>query len=128
MCPLSTLLKTFGLCVQDKGYFPHLYTTRANLEVKHTHMPEQCFYQPEFIKVAGRKKFEYWHAQQQTIDQQLNDSTVHFYLREKLSEYCTIYVRILTEAALKFREIFMDKTGLDIFAAASTCAGLAMNT
>ena len=53
---------------------------------------------------------------------------MRFHLREKLIEYCTNDVRILTEASLKFREIFMDKTGLDVFAAASTCAGLAMNT
>ena len=128
MCPLSTLPKTFGLAVQDKGFFPHLFTTRENLDVQLTHMPEQRFYQPEFMKTAERKKFEEWHAQQQAIDQQFNGSTVRFHLREKLLEYCTNDVRILTEAALKFREIFMDKTGLDVFAAASTCAGLAMNT
>ena len=128
MCPLSTLPKTFGLAVQDKGFFPHLFTTRENLDVKLNHMPEQRFYQPEFMKTTERKKFESWHAQQTTLDQQLNVSTVRFHLREKLLEYCTNDVRILTEAALKFREIFMDKTGLDVFAAASTCAGLAMNT
>ena len=123
MCSLSTLPKTFGLNVQDKGFFPHLFTTRENLDVKLTHIPEQRFYQPEFMKTAERKKFEEWHAQQQAIDQQLNGSTVRFHLREKLLEYCTNDVRILTEASLKFREIFMDKTGLDVFAAASTCAG-----
>ena len=44
MCPLSTLPKTFGLTVQDKGFFPHLFTTRENLNVQLTHMPEQRFY------------------------------------------------------------------------------------
>ena len=29
MCPLSTLPKIFDLDVQDKGLFPHLFTTRA---------------------------------------------------------------------------------------------------
>ena len=38
MCPLSTLPKTFGLTVQDKGYFPHLFTTQENLDVQLTHM------------------------------------------------------------------------------------------
>ena len=128
MCSLSTLPKTFGLDVQDKGFFPHLFTTQENLDVQLRNIPEQRFYQPEFMKAAERKKFEEWHAQQQAIDQQLNGSTVRFHLREKLIEYCTNDVRILTEASLKFRQIFMDKTGLDVFAAASTCAGLAMNT
>ena len=32
MCALSTLPKTFGLDVQDKGFFPHLFTKRENLE------------------------------------------------------------------------------------------------
>ena len=30
MCSLSTLPKTFGLKVQDKGFFPHLFTKREN--------------------------------------------------------------------------------------------------
>ena len=128
MCPLSTLPKTFGLAVQDKGFFPHLFTTRQNLDRQLTRMPDKRFYQPEFMKVAERKKFEDWYAQQRAIDQQLNGSTVRFHQRPKLLEYCSNDVRILTEAALKFRQVFMDKTGLDVFAAASTCAGLAMNT
>ena len=128
MCPLSTLPKTFGLSVQDKGFFPHLFTTRENLDRQLTNMPDQRFYQPEFMKVGERQKFEDWYAQQRSIDQQLDGSTVRFHLRQKLLEYCSNDVRILTEAALKFRQVFMDKTGLDVFAAASTCAGLAMNT
>ena len=128
MCPLSTLPKTFGLAVQDKGFFPHLFTTRGNLDRKLTQMPERHFYQPEFMKVAERKKFEEWHKQQREVDQQLQGTKVRFHLREKLLEYCSNDVRILTEAALKFRQIFMEKTGLDAFVAASTCAGLAMNT
>ena len=32
MCALSTLPKTFGIDVQDKGFFPHLFTKRENLE------------------------------------------------------------------------------------------------
>ena len=128
MCGLSTLPKTFGLSVQDKGFFPHLFTTRQNLDVQLTHMPERRFYQPEYMKVAERKKFEDWYAQQEAIDQQLNNSTVRFHLRQKLLEYCSNDVRIVTEAALRFREVFMEKTGLDVFVAASTYAGLAMNT
>ena len=80
------------------------------------------------MKVAERKKFEDWYAEQEAIDEQLNGSTVRFHLREKLLEYCSNDVRILTEAALRFREVYMKKTGLDVFVAASTCAGLAMNT
>ena len=115
MCQLSTFPKTFGLDVQDKGYFPHLFTTLENLDRQLTHIPKQCFYEPEFLKAAERKKFEEWHAQQITIDQQLNKTTVRFHLRKKLIEYCTNDVQILKEASLKFRQIFMDKAG-SIFA------------
>ena len=83
------LMCSLGLDVEDKGFFPHLFTTRENLDVKLTHMPEKRFYQPEFMKAAERKKFESWHAHQQAIDPQLNGSTVRFHLREKLIEYCT---------------------------------------
>lgn len=128
MCALSTLPKTFGLDVQDKGFFPHLFTKRENLEQFLMTIPDRSFYQPEFMKIAERKKFEQWYAEQKDIDEQLNGSTVRFHLREKLLEYCSNDVRILTEAALKFRQVFKEKTGLDAFVAASTCAGLSMNT
>ena len=68
MCPLSTLLKTFGLAVQDKGFFPHLFTTRENLDRQLARIPDRRFYQPEFMKVGERQKFEDWYAQQRVID------------------------------------------------------------
>ena len=80
------------------------------------------------MKVAERKKFHEWYEEQNSIDEQLNGSTIRFHLREKLLEYCSNDVRILTKAALKFRQVFKEKTGLDAFVAASTCAGLSMNT
>ena len=102
MCSLSTLPKTFGLSVQDKGFFPHQFTARRNLDLQMSEMPDRRFYQPEFMKVAERKKFDQWYGEQKVIDEQLNGSTVRFHLREKLIEYCSNDVRILTEAALKF--------------------------
>ena len=32
MAPLSSLPATFGLNVEDKGFFPHLFTKRENLD------------------------------------------------------------------------------------------------
>ena len=68
--------------MQDKGFFSHLFTTRQNLDVQLTRMPERRFYQPEYMIVAERKKFEDWYAQQEAIDEQLNGSTVRFNLRQ----------------------------------------------
>ena len=120
MAPLSTLPTTFGLNVEDKGFFPHLFTKRENLERQLSCIPHRRNYQPQFMKVKEKQAFERWYRQQQ--------HPTPFNLRQRLLEYCSNDVRILTEASLKFRELFMAKTGLDVFVAASTCAGLAMNT
>ena len=121
MAPLSTLPTTFGLNVEDKGFFPHLFTKRENLERQLPCIPHRRNYQPQFMKVKEKQAFERWYRQQQ-------QHPTPFNLRQRLLEYCSNDVRILTEASLKFRELFMAKTGLDVFVAASTCAGLAMNT
>ena len=121
LAPLAALPRTFGLDVQDKGHFPHLYTSHANLDVDLPGLPDRHFYQPEWMKAADRDRFEQWYAQQ-------NSSGEGFNLRTKLVEYCKNDVRILMQASLKYRQTMIDETGLDPFAVASTCAGLAMST
>lgn len=121
MSPLAALPETFGLTVRDKGFFPHLFTRRENLDRQLTSIPHRRNYQPQFMKMTEKKRFEHWYRQQQQQPSAFN-------LRQRLLEYCANDVRILTEASLKFRELFIAKTGLDVFVAASTCAGLAMNT
>ena len=129
MAPLSALPKTFGLTVNDKGHFPHLFTSHANLDQQLRYTPHKRFYGPEWMKQSDRDRFEQWHRQERAIDQHAHPSgIVRFNLRQKLIEYCTNDVRILMEASLKYRQTMLDKTGLDPFAVSSTCAGLAMST
>lgn len=129
LAPLAALPRTFGLAVEDKGHFPHLFTTHVNLDRGLRHLPQRRFYQPEWMKPADRERFERWYREQRHIDQQMYASgTIRFNLREQLVAYCANDVRILMEASLKYRQTMMDKTGLDPFAVASTCAGLAMST
>lgn len=128
LAPLAALPKTFGLEVEDKGYFPHLFTTHNNLDRQLTRIPDAHFYQPEWMKPGDRHRFEQWHAQQRQADQQSDATAVRFHLRQQLVDYCSNDVRILMEASMKYRQTMMDKTDLDPFAVASTCAGLAMAT
>ena len=129
LAPLAALPQTFGLDVQDKGHFPHLFTCHKNLDLKLRHVPHRRYYQPEWMKEKDRLKFENWYNDQRTIDQREHpNGTIRFHLRTQLIEYCANDVRILMEATLKYRATMMEKTGLDPFAVASTCAGLAMAT
>ena len=121
--------KTFGLPVQDKGCFPHLFTRRENLNKMLHHTPHRRFFQPQWMKPADKEKFERWYQQQRSIDQQQHATgAVRFKLRDKLIEYCANDVRILTEATLQYRQQFLQEIGIESFVAANTCAGLALNT
>ena len=103
MYALSSLPKTFGLDVQDNGFFPHLFTRRENLNRRLPQIPDRHFYQPEWMKPAENAKFERWYQQQQANDPQPGFyGDRQFNLKEKLIEYCTNDVRILTEAVLKY--------------------------
>ena len=96
LAPLSALPKTFGLNVQDKGYFPHLFTCHANLELQMRYTPHKRFYGPEWMKQGDRDRFEQWHQQQRVIDQQTHPTgAIRFNLRQKLVEYCSNDVKIL---------------------------------
>ena len=129
LCPLAAMPKTFGLSVQDKGCFPHLYTKRDNLDKKLRYTPHRRFFQAEWMKPADKEKFDKWYRQQRVFDQQQHVSgTVRFNLKDKLIEYCSNDVRILTEASLQYREQFLRELGIEPFVAANTCAGLALNT
>ena len=129
MSALSSLPKTFGLDVQDKGFFPHLFTRRENLNRRLPQIPDRKFYQPEWMKPTENAKFERWYQQQQANNLKPDINEVgYFNLKEKLIEYCTNDVRILTEAVLKYRQQYIDQIGLDPFVASNTCASLSLNT
>ena len=92
MSALSSLPKTFGLDVQDKGFFPHLFTRRANLNRRLPQIPDRHFYQPEWMKPAENAKFERWYHQQQQANnlQPCVNVDAYFNLKEKLIGYCTM--------------------------------------
>ena len=115
--------------MQDKGFFPHLFTRRENLNKRLSQIPDRQFYQPEWMKPAENVKFERWYQQQKANDTQPGVNVDRqFNLKEKLIAYCTNDVRILTEAVLKYRQQYIDQIGLDPFVASNTCASLSLNT
>ena len=58
MSALSSLPKTLGLDVQDKGFLPQLFTRRENLNRRLPQIPDRKFYHPEWMKPTENAKFE----------------------------------------------------------------------
>ncbi len=58
---LAKLPKSFGLDELKKGYFPHLYNTTANQQVKLPHLPEQKYYSPDTMGEGARNAFLKWY-------------------------------------------------------------------
>ena len=58
--PLCCFTKTFGLDPDQfkKGYFPHLFNTRANMEKDYRgELPPMKDYMPEGMSKEGKEKF-----------------------------------------------------------------------
>ena len=58
---LSKLPGAFGLTELAKGYFPHLFNTRANQGKILSHLPDMRYYNPDAMKPADRQKFKEWY-------------------------------------------------------------------
>ena len=103
---LSSFTKTFGLDPNQfkKGYFPHLFNTRANMENDyHGELPPMKDYMPEGMTKEGKDKFEKWYAEQKA-------KGVQFNLREELEAYCIDDVKLLPEGCLTFQRDFCKHT------------------
>ena len=69
------------------------------------HLPCKELYCPDQMKPSARKKFDAWYELHK------ND---RFQLKEELTRYCRSDIRILMQSVLRFRELFMDITGVDM--------------
>jgi G:T-mismatch repair DNA endonuclease (very short patch repair protein) len=115
--PLSKLVETFKLEVEEKKFFPHMFNRSCNYGVTLPHLPPAEDYLPASMRPKQKAEFEKWYAQH---------CGKPFNLCEKLAEYCVSDVEILTHAFVSFRKIFMDITHFDIFQQASTMASACM--
>jgi G:T-mismatch repair DNA endonuclease (very short patch repair protein) len=119
---LSGLIKSFGLSIQDKQHFPHLFNKAANYNNILPHLPPYDDYCPYQKKKAEKEKFDAWYADPSNFNQP-------FDLKEKLPEYCCNDVQILIFALVELRKEYMQLTkreskhgGLDILWQAITIA------
>ncbi|XP_052806406.1 uncharacterized protein LOC128235642 [Mya arenaria] len=103
---LAKLPSMFGIEELKKGYFPHLFNRKEYQNVVMNHLPDIQYYNPDGMKPGDRETFLTWYNEHK------NDT---FDLQHDLLTYCRSDVDILRRCCLKFRENFMDVTGLDPF-------------
>lgn len=61
--PLEKFAATFHLCELKKGFFPHSFHTRANLNYR-GRLPDVEYYDPESMMIRKKADFEAWYADQ----------------------------------------------------------------
>lgn len=110
---LSKLPQMFGYEELKKGYFPHLFNRKENQDIVKKTLPDISYYNPDAMKPQARGNFLQWY------DHHKND---HFDFQQELLNYCRSDVDILKRCCLKFREDFMDITGVDPFEKSITIA------
>jgi hypothetical protein len=76
---LASFVKTFGLGIESKQYFPHGWNEKKNLDKDLWHLPDKKHYAPESMMPEEREVFEKWYR-----------ANYHepFCLKDKLAEYC----------------------------------------
>jgi hypothetical protein len=121
---LSKCPKTFGLHELKKGYFPYLFNTIDNQEMKDIPYPDQQFYGVDYMSISNREDFLIWY---ETTKDKLFD------LQKELEEYCISDVDILSKSVLTYRDIFLEvtksalienDTGIDPFQSCLTIASV----
>ncbi|KAL3121003.1 hypothetical protein niasHT_009654 [Heterodera trifolii] len=117
---LSGLIKSFGLKIQDKQHFPHMFNKLSNYDNVLPHLPPREDYCPNQMKKPDLQNFDDWYN---------NNLHQKFDLKEKLPEYCCNDVHILTHALVELRREFKQLTqrngkhgGIDILWQAMTIA------
>ena len=117
---LSKLPKMFGIQELKKGYFPHLFNSKANRNAKLDKLPDVIFYSPDEMKETERDEFMAWYAENQHKP---------FDLQFELEQYCRSDVDILRRCCQEFRKMFMQMTstgdhhpGIDPFESSITIA------
>ena len=100
---LAKIPEAFGLQELCKGYFPHLFNTKAHQNYVGPY-PDLQYYGYQFLSTEERKKLEDWHATKK-------DETFHF--REEMLQYCRSDVDILRRGCLEFRKLMIDVTTIE---------------
>jgi len=110
---LAKLPSMFGFEELKKGYFPHLYNRKENQHRVLDGLPDISYYTPDGMKPDDRNTFLTWYEEHK------HDT---FDFQQELLAYCRSDVDILRRCCLKFREDFIDVTGLDPFERSITIA------
>ncbi|KAK3107691.1 hypothetical protein FSP39_020035 [Pinctada imbricata] len=97
---LTKIPDAFNLQELCKGYFPHLFNTKANQNYVGPY-PELKYYGYDFMSTGERKKLAEWHAAK-------GDETFNF--RQEMLQYCRSDVDILRRGCLEFRNLMIDVT------------------
>ncbi len=111
--PLRQFADTFSIRESKKGYFPYLFNTTANQSYVGP-LPGLEYYDPDGLHPSEREDLIRWHES--------HDETYVFDLRKELFEYCASDVLVLRLGVAKFRQVFMESSGIDPFANAITIA------
>ncbi len=105
MMPLRQFTETFQIPNMVKGEFPHKFNHPTNYEYA-GRLPSIHYYDPDSLKDEPREKLIHWH------NQHANDI---FVFAEELKKYCTADVALLRAGCVKFRNSFLQSTGVDPF-------------
>ena len=101
---LSKLSSAFNL-EEPKGWFCHYFNTAENAGYKGP-MPESHFYGADKMMPKARADFMKWYEAEV-------QKGVEFDLDAELLRYCRLDVKILEQACVKFRELFMQVTSME---------------
>lgn len=122
---LSKLPKCFGFTELKKGYFPHFFNKKANIN-HNGFLPSMDDYGVKSMMPSARVEFEKWYAEMLELEEK---GLYKFNMRKEILEYCRSDVDILMKACSEFRRLFMEitmiddeRTGIDPFRKSSTLA------
>lgn len=110
---LAKLPAMFGFSELKKGYFPHLYNRKRNQNVILQGLPDVSYYNPDGMKPPEKQDFMQWYNAHKYD---------RFDFQQELRNYCKSDVDILKRCCLKFRENFINITGVDPFERCITIA------
>ncbi|XP_034080793.1 uncharacterized protein LOC117551842 isoform X1 [Gymnodraco acuticeps] len=106
---LADMPKALGFGDKIKGYFPHGFSSEANLSYIGPYPPARC-YGVERMTTGEKSDFLTWY---ETVRRGIFD------FREQALLYCKNDVDILAQGAALFRKGFLGETGVDPFSRAT---------
>nr|DAC81392.1 TPA_asm: PolB-N [Pimephales minnow adintovirus] len=112
---LSKIPAALDLKTTEKGYFPHLFNTRENIDYFGPY-PDKKFYNYDNMSDKDQQKFDSWYS---TVQGKF------FCFRRQLKEYGINDVILLREGCMKYRSSFIECAGVDPFSF-TTIASCAM--